>query len=287
MPLQVTPAPGGGTSVGQALGGALDEAAKDKLAIEALNMPGIRESMGTDVADFISKGSGAHKRLGAYMAQADRLSGGKVSKMNRIVQSVAQQLQGRQNVRPEEVLQLGLAAADADNRANPQSPPVTTEDVNNLYKQLYQGPGRTRATAKPAAEKPVPHTFSTFGALTKEADKQYRSQLVDLAKKKDDAARKATITFIENDPILNKAVKRDTKGTTIDIDNKLLKVLWRDKLLAAESTSPSKTGTTTAGTVAAPEGSIRVRVTVGPNKGRTASVPEADFDPKTMERLNG
>lgn len=257
MAFPITQAPGGGTSIGQALGGVLDDANKDKLALQALKMPGIRESMGDDVFNFITKGPGVHKRFGDFMARADRLSGGKVSKMNRIVQSVSNALKGRQNVAPEEVLQIGLAAADAENQANPQTPEVTVEDVNKLHSQLFQGVGRTRAAGRTAR--------LTDDQKIANANKvpAYKDLIAkDLEWETMSAAQKQIAIRSLGDS--NLAKRQFSRGSGDDLTN-ILRKLSRQK---------GDDDTTTG---------ITIRV-IRKSDGQPGSIPESEFDPAIYDK---
>ena len=275
MPLNLTPAPGGGTSIAQGLKQGLDSRAKDKLALESLQVPGVRESMGDEAFNFITqKGPGAHKRLGAYMQQADKLSGGRVSATNAIVQNVSRRLEGRKDVPRDEVLSISLQEAQTWNQQNPDKPQFTQPEIEKTFNMMIpKGKSAARPTAKTGGRSSKEEKPLTSVDLNKEVDKQFSAQLKDLEEGEGDPSREATVSFIASDEFLRAAVRFDEKGKVEGVSRARLKQAWRNKL-EAERGFPGGT----------PKGMIKVVVTAGENKGRPATVPEADFDPKTMKR---
>lgn len=96
---------------GTALRGIGQGLQKDVQAKQLLEMPGMRESMGPEVAGWVGKGPGAHKRLGMYLSQADRVSGGRVTQTKKALDIVSQMTGGKVPASQSEALRLWMSAA--------------------------------------------------------------------------------------------------------------------------------------------------------------------------------
>ena len=209
--MELTQAPGGGTSIGQGLQKGMDFAEKDKMAIESLKVPGIREAMGDDVVNYITKGPGAHQRLGAYMAQQDKLSGGRVSATNSIVQNVSRRLEGRKDVPRDEVLAISLEEAQVWNQQNPDKAQFTQPEIEKTFNMMIPKSGAARSTAKGGTTKdPKAGRLKELSAI--------ESRIVKLKRGDTSESDEAMIRLVgERDPAKAERLRGIITGPEVDI----------------------------------------------------------------------